>query len=767
MATNDAVSGIKPPANLQIDSDKSTSWKKWLQQFEWYATAIQLDKKPAEVQAATFMAVIGPDAIEIYNSFNLSEVETDNLQVIKDRFKEYFAPKTNISFERYIFFKIEQNEDEQFNEFLTRIKTQAGKCEFDNLCDEMLKDKIVFGIRSNQVREKLLTEDKLDLMKAVNICRTSEQASKQLDEFESKSKTERVSAVKNKDARKEENKNFDCRRCGTNHKRRECPAFNKPCTKCNRNGHFANMCRTTKKYDTKRKNRVNVLEESSNSEDDVYISAISTGEKKNWTEKIQVDNVKFTVKLDTGEECNVLPRHLMDKTKASLKSSRTRNLISYTDDKMTVLGEVELVCKLKNEETKIVFKVVQEKVTPILGLDTCEKLGLIARVKTLKESQCTDDIFEGLGCYKGYEYDIDLIENPKFEIKPSRRIPHALRDEVKQELDRMVKLDVIKPETEPTPAVSPMVVVRQKDKMRICIDPSNVNKNILRRHFPLTTIEEISADIKGSKFFALLDCTKGFWQIKLSEKTQKILTFATPWGRYSFKRLPFGVSSAPEIFQEILTNLLSKFKNVRVSIDDIFIHARSSEELGKTVGEVIEVMKNSGFKLNKSKCIFEAKRIKFLGHIVSANGLEADPDKVEAIQAMKTPTNKTELQRLLGMITYLNKFIPNMSDLTNPLRDLLHKNTSFTWDFYHKEAFKKIKQLLQSPPVLRLYDVNKPVTLTVDASSKNLGAALLQEGQPIAYGARALTKSEQNYPQIEKECCLDARNFMNMYMVRN
>ncbi|CAG4931717.1 unnamed protein product [Colias eurytheme] len=748
MTTSDAVAGIKPPANLQlIDADKSTCWTRWVQQFDWYATAIQLDKKPAAIQAATFMAVIGPDAIEIFNSFNLVDAEKNDIEIIKNKFKEYFAPKKNISFERYVFFKIEQNEDEVFNEFLIKIKTQASKCEFNNLLDEMIKDKIVFGIRSNQVREKLLTEENLDLTKAITICKTSEQASKQLDEFDSKNK---VFAVKNK--RSNENKTFDCRRCGTNHKSRECPAFNKSCTKCSKQGHFANMCRTKMKHNNyKQKNRVNAVEESSQSEDEVYISAIRSGEKKNWTEKLQVGNLRITVKLDTGAECNVLPRHLMNKTKAILKPSRTKNLISYTEDKMAVLGETELLCKLKNEETKIIFKVVEEKVSPILGLETCEKLGLVARVKTLKVSQYTDNIFEGLGCYKDYVYDIDLIENPKLEIKPSRRVPHAIRAEVKQELDRMVKLDVIKPETEPTPAVSPMVVVRQKDKIRICIDPSDVNKNILRRHFPLTTIEEISADIQGSKFFALLDCTKGFWQIRLSERTQKILTFATPWGRYSFKRLPFGVSSAPEIFQEILTNLLSNIKNVRVSIDDIFIHAKTKEELRKTVDKVIEILKKSGFKLNKDKCIFEATKIKFLGHIISAKGLEADPGKVEAIQAMKKPTNKTKLQRLLGMITYLNKFIPNMSDLTNPLRDLLHKNTSFTWEIHHEKALDKIKQVLQNPPVLRLYDVNKPVTLSVDASSKNLGAALLQEGQPVAYGARALTKSEQNYPQIEKE----------------
>ena len=141
------------------------------------------------------MAVIGPDAIEIYNSFNLSDADNNNLQIVEDRFRYYFAPKVNISFERCIF-RFEQNE--QFTEFFNSINTQASKCEFDKLLDGMLKEKIVFGIRSNQVKEKLLTEDKPNLSKAINICKTSEQASKQLDEFEEKSKTDKVSVVKKK-----------------------------------------------------------------------------------------------------------------------------------------------------------------------------------------------------------------------------------------------------------------------------------------------------------------------------------------------------------------------------------------------------------------------------------------------------------------------------------------------------------------------------------------------------------------------------------------
>ena len=180
-----------------------------------------------------------------------------------------------------------------------------------------------------------MTEDKLNLSKAINICKTSEQASKKLDGFEGKSKTDKVSVVENRSTKKNQNENFDCKRCGTNYKRLECPAFNKLGTNCNIKGHFAKMCRTKKKYGNKQKNRVNALEESSNSEDDVYISTITTGDKKNWTEKIQVGDMKFTVKLDTRSEYNVLP-------KASLKPSRTKIVISYTDVKMAVLGESEL-----------------------------------------------------------------------------------------------------------------------------------------------------------------------------------------------------------------------------------------------------------------------------------------------------------------------------------------------------------------------------------------------------------------------------------------
>lgn len=163
------------------------------------------------------------------------------------------------------------------------------------------------------------------------------------------------------------------------------------------------------------------------------------------------------------------------------------------------------------------FVVIDSDVSTILGKESCESTGLIRRIKQISVNN--NELFDGIGCYKNFTYDIDLIENPKFEIYPARRIPHSIRNNVKAELDSMVKNGVIRFQKEPTEAVSPMVVVKKGGKIRICLDTTDLNKNVRRRHFPLTTLEQIAARIHGSKFFTKLDCAKGFWQIKLSEKS--------------------------------------------------------------------------------------------------------------------------------------------------------------------------------------------------------------------------------------------------------
>lgn len=329
-----------------------------------------------------------------------------------------------------------------------------------------------------------------------------------------------------------------------------------------------------------------------------------------------------------------------------------------------------------------------------MGLPSCKATGLIKRIDAIHLDQ---PVFEGLGCLKDFEYDIDLVDNPKFEVHAARRIPYAYRQTVKAELDAMVKQNVIREMTEATPAVSPMVVVKQRGKIRVVMDPTDVNKNVIRRHYPLKTLEEIAAKVAGSKVYTKLDCKKGFWQIKLSERSQKYLTFATPWGRYSYIKLPMGLCSAPEVFQQVMTKLLAGIDKAEVSMDDILIYGTNKEELHQTTVAVIDRIKDAGLTLNREKCEFGASKIKFLGHVLSEKGVEIDEEKVGAISMLREPGNKVELQRLLGMVTYLAKFIPHLSEMTQPLRQLLSKENEWVWTPHQTRAVAQIKQALASP----------------------------------------------------------------------
>lgn len=240
-------------------------------------------------------------------------------------------------------------------------------------------------------------------------------------------------------------------------------------------------CSRNEKKSQHPKKTVHTLEEQS--DDEFYINSIehcktNLDNEQNWYEEITIRERPVKVKLDTGAQCNVIPMSIVNEIGADLKESRTKRIVAYGGTPFNVVGEIVEKMKIRGETFNIKFIVIDKNdASPILGRNSCEQTGLVLRVKEIITDQ---QIFEGLGCLKDFEYDIDFIENPSFEVHPARRISHAYRSLVKDELDNMVKQNVIKEVTEATPAVSPMVVVKQKGKIRICIDPTDVNKNVIR-----------------------------------------------------------------------------------------------------------------------------------------------------------------------------------------------------------------------------------------------------------------------------------------------
>lgn len=458
----------------------------------------------------------------------------------------------------------------------------------------------------------------------------------------------------------------------TTHGKRSCPAFRKICRICNKRNHYSKCCKTKK---------IEAIEQDSEESTDndgnqsLYVYAIEDEvDSKDWWQKACLAEktvVKFN--LDSGSQCNVITKKIAEEAEAQITKCTTKFLTSFSNHKIDVLGETKISTKVKNV-TSLVKYIVVEKGTPIMGKSTCVRMNLMKRIEVITKDN--EDLFEGIGCLKQFTYDIDMIDNPNLPICPARKVPHILREQVKKELDMMVEQKIITPVTKPTPAVSPMVVIKKGDKIRLCIDPSAINKNLKRRHFPLNTVEEITARINGSQWFTLLDCRKGFWNLKVSKRTSDYLTFSTPFGRYSCLRMPFGLASAPEVFQQVMSTLLAEFKNVEVSMDDVLIHAKTRSELEMTTENVLQKFKTSGLKLNKEKCKFNVQEVKFLGHMVTHEGLKPDPEKIETIRKIKRPENVKDLQRFLGLVTYLSKFIKNLADVTAPLRLLLQKHVA-------------------------------------------------------------------------------------------
>ena len=203
-----------------------------------------------------------------------------------------------------------------------------------------------------------------------------------------------------------------------------------------------------------------------------------------------------------------------------------------------------------------------------------------------------------------------------------------------------------------------------------------------------------------------------------------MLTFGTTIVRFRFKRLPYGINSASKVFQKTVSSVVFDIEGSANSQDDIVIWEKTLAEHNNRLRKVLLKVRESGLRLNKNKCQFCKNSIVFLGHIISSEGIKVDPSKTDAITKMSVPQSLTELQRFLGMVNYLSKFIPNLAEVTAPLRVLLKKDVVFKLQKFQLDVIEKLKTLITSAPILKSFDSNLPTRLKTDASSEGLGALL-------------------------------------------
>jgi RNase H-like domain found in reverse transcriptase/Reverse transcriptase (RNA-dependent DNA polymerase)/Integrase zinc binding domain len=789
------ATAYKQPDAFSPGENPAENWLRWRQRYEIYYDVADVEKKVPKKQISDLLHCLGDEGLAVYNALNLPE-DADRLpKVILDAISTYYIPFKNTTYIRWLFFSEQQQVGQSIDQYVLTLRNKIKDCEFGELTDSLLRDRLIGGIIDTGMRERLLKDHGMTLDKAVNLLRANESSKIQtkvmsgteyktvdaINRYRPKQNTgnnaprsQQNSSNKQNQVPKQSRPNLEarqdnaCSRCGSRHNYRECPAYGRTCHKCGRLNHYATVCTATQK-------QLHTVDlqgeetEQADSEEEYYVESLNLqvdtvlqAKDNEWLENIMLNGTKISFKLDSGSQVNVISFDTYNRLKVKPALLDTKAKISaYTGHGITLKGKCTLDCQVRGQSQSCEFYVTCPNYPPILGKQACEELGLLQRVihTTSRRSPCSpqdivseyEDVFKGVGKLS-HKHSIQLDKDAKPQVHSARKIPISLKAKLKDELDKMEQKGIIVKENDPTDWVHPVVIVSKPNgSIRVCMDPRALNKFVKREHFQLPTSETIFSELEGATVFSVLDASSAFWQIPLTTESSKLCTIATPFGRYRFLRLPFGINNAPEVLQKEIYNLIEGIEGVKCYLDDIIISGKNMEEHNERLKAVLDRARKLNFRFSKDKLQLGVRTIDFLGHKVTTDGISIHKAKIDAINSIKQPENQVELQRFLGMINFLGKFIPNLSEKTHFLRQLLHKDKEWLWDAQTEASFNLLKTLITTAPVLAFFDKTKPIVLSVDASQYGLGAVLLQNDRPIAYASATLTPCQQKMAQIEKE----------------
>ena len=793
----------RTPGPLVLDANAADNWRKFFMQFEIYLVAKGKDEKPDKLKVNMLLNCAGPEAIEEYSHFvyNAGE-EKENYADVCKKFKELCEGARNVIYERLVFNQRNQKEGERIDNYVSELKRLSLTCDFGDLRDSLIRDRIVGGVLSDELRGELLKKPDLTLQKAHDYCRTFEAAELQKYKFSTPAgaRTEHSIGIQPVNKLNEQDKKppRSCKFCGYKHpftKPSRCPAFGKLCLKCKQKGHFAQVCPANVKGGS----QVDVVQHTQSSSQEVhtYFESIELGsvldarKSRRSLVTIQIGGQAVEIKADTGAEATVIPYHLYEKiTKKPLQQIQQPLKGWLATKPVHPRGCVRLPTRYKNRQMDLLYLVVDGNFTPLLGCDACLDLEVLKfmnlqlidspepdRATPKPQGACEDQtMFQKDSVLCGYQdcfsdkpgqlpnkvhLEVDTSVPPV--VHPPRKIPVAMLEPAREKLKEMEEAGIIVKEDEPTPWVSSMLVIDKrkvndkrkdtppsKDDVRICIDPRDLNKALKRPHYPMVTVEEVANRLAGAKSFTSLDACSGYWQLPVDDESSKLLTFNTPWGRYRFTRLPFGISPAPELYQREMDRLFAGVP-VEIIVDDFLVHGKDQSEVDEKMRRVLERSREVGLKFNPKKVKLRVPEVSYVGHLFSAEGLKPDPEKIRAINDMPPPVDKEGVLRILGTVNYLDKFIEHKADIQEPISQLTQKDAAFVWEQPQQEAFNHLKSVITSAPALAYFDNTKETVLNVDASIKGLGAVIMQDGKPVAFGSKTLTSCERRYANIERE----------------
>ena len=320
------------------------------------------------------------------------------------------------------------------------------------------------------------------------------------------------------------------------------------------------------------------------------------------------------------------------------------------------------------------------------------------------------------------EHCIILEKNHAPISVPPYRMPLLKKELLKTELDRLLDQGII--EACESPWAAPVVLVPKKDgKIRLCVDYRRLNAITVSDKYPMPRIEDLIHQAKNTKFMTTLDMRAGYHQVKVRECDKDKTAFTTPFGIFRYIGMSFGLKNAPATFQRLIDSFRTGLPHILILayLDDLIILSETFEKHLSDLHDVFRRLELYNLTLNRDKCVFACSTVKYLGHLITPNGISVDPVKVSAILEIPEPKNLKHLQSFVQTCAWYRRFIPSFADVAKPLTNLMKKNAKWTWESSQKSAFEILKRLLTSAPILRQADEAKPFTLNTDASDYAIG----------------------------------------------
>ncbi|CAD6200297.1 unnamed protein product [Caenorhabditis auriculariae] len=565
-------------------------------------------------------------------------------------------------------------------------------------------------------------------------------------------------------------KKITCWNCGKDgHASTVCHKSKASCAKCHRKGHLERFCKL---------NRENANKRSQNGKTNTWnrCKAITVAKAESPQVQavrrfieVEVQGVQISFQMDTGSDLTLVGTSEWERLgKPKLEKVPFRVKDASGSD-MELKGR--FMCSFKLKDSLANGYAYVRNSGNLIGLDWLEKSShmnyhLEQMVNTIKDEKPFSEqlkeefpevFVDGLGRCVKEQAKLVLKNEAQPVFKQKRPVPYGSVTAVEGELERLTQLGVIEPVNHSQWAAPVVCIKKASGKIRVCSDFSTgLNSALVDEEYPLPTAEEIFASLNGGSVFTQIDLSDAYLQVELDPESQKCAVINTHKGLFQYKRLPFGIKTAPAIFQKIMDKMIAGLTGVAVYLDDIIVVGRSKAEHRANVRKVFARIREYGFHLKLDKCSFEKSEIKYLGFILNAEGRRPDPEKVKAIKNMSAPKDAKVLRSFLGMISYYGQFIPNIKALRGPLDRLLVQDEDWRWTELERRSFDKLKEILSSDLNLVHFNPKYQIVLAADASDYGIGSVIshiMPDGteKPIAHAARSLTETEKKYSQIEKE----------------